>query len=115
MFSQVKKEQDKKEKMINDFERNVGLKLKTLNEYEDENDQAINNPQEDAAIFKHVIKDTYGSLRRAHRDIVDSVRTREFDTFSRVSASRASTRPERGAAAYNKIEDEVKKIKDKVL
>jgi len=49
--------------LFNDLEKNFGLRLKTLNEYADENDEAVSDPLKDVEIFKEVIKETYGALR----------------------------------------------------
>ena len=45
-------------------------------------------------------------------DTIDDVRTREYETFQRISASRGGARD--GTMAYNKIDMEVEKIKDKI-
>jgi hypothetical protein len=33
--------------MFHDFEKNLGLKIKALNEYDNDDDQALNNPNMD--------------------------------------------------------------------
>ena len=42
----------------------MGLKLKPLNEYVDENDEALDDPKQDAEIFGHVFKETYREFNR---------------------------------------------------
>jgi hypothetical protein len=83
-----------------------------LNEYADENDEAISDPLKDVEIFKEVIKETYGALRKEKGETIDNVRTREYETFQRISASRGGARD--STMAYKKIDMEVEKIKDKI-
>lgn len=40
LIEKAKQGQNKSENMIFDFERQIGLKLKNLNNYEDQNDEA---------------------------------------------------------------------------
>ena len=40
----------------------------------------------DVEIFKEVVKDTFGNLKRKHRGIVDDLRTTEYETFSKIGA-----------------------------
>jgi len=41
--------------MFNDLEKNFGLRVKALNEYEDANDEALSDPKKDVEIFQQVI------------------------------------------------------------
>lgn len=50
--------------MFSDIEKNFGLRVKTLNEYVDPEDEAARDPLKDVEIFKEVIKHTYGDLKR---------------------------------------------------
>ena len=96
--------------MFDEFDRNFAVKMKSLNEYEDPEDEAAHDPMKDLEIFSHVYKSTYGDLKKKHRETINTVRTREFDTFRKV-ASRGGE----GSHAYNKINAEVANIKDKIL
>lgn len=112
MYKQVNKDDNKKDQLFNDIEKNFGLRLKSLNEYADENDEARTDPIKDSEIFREVIKETYGALRNQKMDTIDDVRTREYETFQRISASRGGGRDP--GMAYKKIDMEVEKIKDKI-
>ena len=112
MYRQANKDDSKKEALFNDIEKNFGLRLKPLNEYADAHDEAISDPLKDMDIFKEVVKDTYGQLRSQKMDTIDDVRTREYETFQRISESRGGSRNQE--MAYKKIDMEVEKIKDKI-
>jgi len=105
----------KADKMINQAEKAMGLRVKPLVDYEDEEEEAKADPAKDLEIFEMVVQHTYGELKKRHRGVVDSLRADEFETFSRVTASRASARPSREAdAPYDRIEEGVRKMKDKL-
>ena len=107
IYSKIDGEEKKADKMFNDLEKNFGLRVKQLNEYEDSEDEAANNPLKDVEIFKEVVKDTYGSLKRKHRGIVDDLRTTEYDTFSKIGAMNEKV----SETAGSKIDQEVRKLK----
>ena len=48
--------------MFNDIEKNFGLRLKTLNDYVDQNDEAAQDPLKDVEIFHHVMRETFSDL-----------------------------------------------------
>ena len=98
--------------MFNDIEKNFGLRVKVLNEYNDPNDEAKLDPQKDVEIFQEVIKHTYGEIRKTQRDTIGDVRLREHDTFYRISASQGGPRAD--GTAYTKMEMEIAKLNDKV-
>lgn len=50
-MGQIKRSKEKSDLMFRDFEKNLGLKLKVLNEYENPDDEANNNPIMDLDIF----------------------------------------------------------------
>jgi len=58
-------------------------------------------------MFQKNIKDTYGEFRKTHRQVVDPLRTRELDTFSKVGESRAASRAGGRSDAYGRIDAEV--------
>lgn len=100
--------------MFFDAAKIFGPKVKSLNEYEDENDEAKGNPIKDLEIYEHVIKHTYGEIRSTHRGVVDNLRTTERETFVRVqTANRGGRRAQDETQAYSKIDEEVQKIKQK--
>ena len=86
IYRKIDGEEKKADKMFNDLERNFGLRVKQLNEYADSDDEAAQNPLKDVEVFKEVVKDTYGSIKRQHRGIVDELRTTEYETFSKIGA-----------------------------
>jgi hypothetical protein len=47
IINQVKKNQERQERMFLDFEKNLGLKIKALIDYDDDKDQALNDPMLD--------------------------------------------------------------------
>ena len=48
--------------MFTDFEKNLGLKIKALNEYDDDKDEALNDPNLDHQIFEKVFRNTYSNI-----------------------------------------------------
>lgn len=74
----MRKNHERQERMFHDFEKNLGLKIKALNEYEDDKDQALNDPMVDLLIFDKVFKNTYDKIKTQHKDVVDKLRTKEF-------------------------------------
>lgn len=52
--------------MFYDFEKNLGLKIVTLNEYEDKDDPALNDPKLDLQVFDKVIQNTFDGFRSRH-------------------------------------------------
>lgn len=87
------------------------MKFKKLNENDD---RACEDPKRDVEIFQENIKGTYGEFRKKHRDIVDPLRSRELDTFSRVGQSRAGTRGDGKSEAYSRIDAEVQALKERI-
>lgn len=47
IYDQVKKDEGKSDQLFNDIEKNFGLRVKVLNEYNDPNDEAKLDPMKD--------------------------------------------------------------------
>ena len=47
IYEQVKKDEGKSDQLFNDIEKNFGLRVKVLNEYNDPNDEAKLDPMKD--------------------------------------------------------------------
>ena len=60
-------------------ERDLGLRPKALNEYEDPADEAACDPQKDAEIFVHSVKHTYTEIRAKHRDRINTIKMTEYE------------------------------------
>lgn len=73
--------------MFSDFEKNIGLKIKMLNEYDDPENPALHDPNLDLQVFDKVIKNTYEDLKTKHRKIVDKVKDEEYETFDKIKES----------------------------
>jgi hypothetical protein len=85
ILGQIKRNKEKSELMFRDFEKNLGMKLKVMNEYEDKNDEGLNNPMLDLDIYQKRLQDTMKNIQKKHVDIVYSIRDKESETVSRVS------------------------------
>ena len=90
IFAKVKNEEEKTDKLFQGIEKNFGLRVKALNE---DNEDAVADPQKDVALFQTVIQEQWGGFKKQHREVVNTVRTREYETFSRAAESRGGTRP----------------------
>lgn len=88
ILGQIKRNKEKSELMFRDFEKNLGMKLKVMNEYEDKNDEGLNNPMLDLDIYQKRLQDTMKNIQKKHVDIVYSIRDKESETVSRVSQSK---------------------------
>ncbi len=60
IIQKVNIQQDESEKMINEAEKNLGLRLQTLIDYEDSNDEDASDPIKDVQKFQQLFKTTYG-------------------------------------------------------
>ena len=69
----------------------------------------LDDPKVDAEIFEKGIKKQFGELKRNFRDVVNTVRTNEVKTFRKVNEPKAKANE---AKAYNKLEEELKKVKE---
>ena len=47
----MKRNADKSDKLLSELEKGFGLRVKPLNEYEDDNDEALADPNKDLEIF----------------------------------------------------------------
>ena len=100
--------------MFSEFEKNLGLQVKPLNTYEDENDEALHNPDQDHKIFEHVFKNTYSDIQSKHRKVLNSLRTTEFGTFQKLNNTKQEVFTAGEETPYDKIQSEVEKIKAKM-
>lgn len=95
--------------MFNDLEKTFGMKVQALNKKAAAKGE--DGLTDEVVVFQEVIKQTFGDLRKQARDTVDNLRTREHETFSRITVSRASNR---GGNANKRMDLEVIKLKDKI-
>lgn len=90
--------------------RNFGKDLKKLKKLTtdadgEESDEHVN----DAVHFKHTIKNQFMDYRSKVRQVMDTLRTTEYETFAKVDMKR-----DKGdMAAYNKIEEQKRQIKER--
>lgn len=89
IFNKAKHEEEKTDKLFQGIEKNFGLRVKALNE---DDEDAAADPQKDVALFHTVIQEQWGGFKKQHREVVNNLRTREFETFSRVGESRGGSR-----------------------
>jgi len=73
--------------MFNDFEKNLGLKLKPLIEYEDEKELGANDPVLDLKVFEKVFKNTYQNIKQKHNEVVNKLRENEFPVYEKIRDS----------------------------
>lgn len=98
IFSKIQKQQQQTDKKITDFEKNLGLRLQKLNEKDNE----CEDPQQDAEHFEKEIQSQYGNIKKNFRDVVDGIRTKEYQQFVRINSAKARLNENNGA--YNKLE-----------
>lgn len=104
LFSKYQKSQSKTDQIINDFERNFGLRLQKLNDNLEDIDE-----QQDAEKFEKFISSQFQELKKSFRGVVDNIRTKDYKTFVRINEGKAQNNEKSGA--YNKLEDELSKLK----
>jgi hypothetical protein len=129
LFSMMHKSQKRTDEVINDFERNFGLRLQKLTDNQiglglsaDYMQIAkelqgtgkpvdLDDPVVDAEIFEKGIKRQFGELKKNFRGVVDNIRTNELETFHKVNEPKAKKNE---SAAYSKLELELQKIKQQI-
>ena len=77
LFQELNKNQEETNQKINDFEKNLGLKLQRFFEGDSDDD----DPLEDAELFHTEVKSQYGEIKTNFRNVVDTLRTTEYDQF----------------------------------
>lgn len=87
IMSQIKRNKEKSDLMFRDFEKNLGLKLKVLNEYENPDDEATNNPILDLDIYEKVMHNSFMYLQNKHSEVVSEIRNKQIDTVFKVRQS----------------------------
>ena len=104
--------------MFNELERNMGLRLVTLNEVEDPNDELKSDPIKDIEVFQEVCEKTFHDFKKTHREVMGSLRTREHDTISKLGSFKPSESifgDEAIADPYDRINEQVEKVKEKII
>jgi hypothetical protein len=122
----MQKSQKRTDEVINDFERNFGLRLQKLTDnqigiglstdykviakeiQEQGRPVDLDDPVVDAEIFEKGIKRQFGELKKNFRGVVDNIRTNELQTFHKVNEPKAKKNE---SEAYSKLEEELKKVK----
>jgi hypothetical protein len=72
----------------------------------------MDDPVVDAEIFEKGIKRQFGDLKSTFREVVDNLRTNDYTTFVKVNESKAKQNQQAGA--YNKLENELSKLKEQI-
>lgn len=119
----IKKAQEKQgssQSMYNELERNMSLRLMTLNEVEGtkHSDELKSDPVKDAQVFREVCSKTFNDFKQQHRSIVGEIRTREHDTISRLGSERPpDVESTHGYTvdAYDRISQQVNLMKQKIM
>ena len=107
-FKKVKEEKDKQSAGINNFERNIGLKLLTLNDDAESVEDFKSDPMKDVQVFKEKSQKTFYDYKRRHRDVMNNIRYREYNTMSRVAQSKPLKKTNTDSSnAYEKIDQRV--------
>lgn len=104
IINQVRKNHERQERMFHDFEKNLGLKIKALIEYDDDKDQALNDPMVDLLIFDKVFKNTYNKIKEQHKGVVDKLRTKEFSTFEKLRSENRKYYTEHEVRPHERID-----------
>ena len=130
----MQKSQNRTDEVIQDFERNFGLRLQKLTEtsygvelstdYQSivkdmqvskgKNDQPLDldDPKVDAEIFERGIKRQFTDLKKNFQNVVDNIRTDDYSVFVKVNEGKAQQNDKSGA--YNKLEQELNKLKSQI-
>lgn len=129
LFSMMQKSQKRTDEVIQDFERNFGLRLQKLTdnqmgiglstdykiiakELQEQGKQVdLDDPVVDAEIFEKGIKRQFGELKKNFRGVVNNIRTQEVSTFHKVNEPKAK---QNESAAYTKLEQELQKVKQQI-
>jgi hypothetical protein len=64
----------------------------------------------DAEVFERGVKKQFGDLKRNFRDVVDNIRTNDYNTFVKVNEPKAK----QNQGAYLKMEAELGKLKAQI-
>ena len=64
------------------MERDLGLRPKPLNEYENSDDEAKTDIAKDADIFMYSFRHTYSEIRTRHRERISSIKMTDYDAFT---------------------------------
>lgn len=100
--------------MFRDFEKHLGLRVKVLNEYQDENDEGLSNPIHDLSLFEQRFKNTCKKLQEDRHKIVNDFRHREFLTFKKIKESKQKKYGPDEETPYERIDKEVQQIKQQL-
>lgn len=84
------------------LERDLGLRPKALNEYEDPEDEAACDPIKDAEIFLHSVNHTFSEIRAKHRDRINTIKLTEYEQFVKLrkNAGSETARPSTAQHPY---------------
>ena len=103
----MQKEYESNLENFNNIERNFGLKVHKMNEYEDDEEEGNTDHNQDLELFKEVQKTAYDMIKRTHRDTMGTIRMRERKTFLKLGQMKPKTEQN----AYNQINMQVDMMK----
>jgi len=86
--------------MFRDLEKNLGLRVKVLNDYTNDNAEGLHNPLTDLALFEKTMKSTFDTYQNEHRKVINEIRHREFTTFDKVKRANQRTYREDEVTPY---------------
>lgn len=119
MFSKLEKNEDKNDRMLMNFEKNFGLRIKKMmdgstkkaedGEEEEEEDDGLDEDLKDGIEFRDTMKKNFMDYRTNFKTIVGDIRTTEYSVFAKLGLARSETQANKDS--YKKMESEVEMIK----
>ena len=91
--------------MMEEMERDIGLKPKLLNYYDDQEEENATDLLKDANLFMVTFQKGYNNIRKKQKDHINRIKTDHFKYTNKLAAQRPNT----ASKAY---EDMSKRFKD---
>lgn len=70
---------------LTDGQLGIGLS----SDYQQLDERDVDDPRVDAEVFEKGIKRQFGELKRNFRDVVDNIRTNDYNSFVKVNEAKA--------------------------
>jgi hypothetical protein len=61
-------------------------------------------------VFENGIKTQFKDIKKNFRNVVDGIRTKEYNSFVRINSAKALINQQKGA--YTKLDEELSKLKE---